>query len=115
MWGRSDKGENSLTRQTGLFPHPGRDALFLSPGGVGIDRRHLQGGIPHPFRQHVERHARTDGMDAVAVPQSLGRTMRPGHELGRVHDGRDVPPGGVARPRPQGTIGMPFAALLATP
>ena len=102
-------------RHIALSPHPGGDALFLGPEGVGIDRRHLQGGMAHPFRQHVEWHACADGMDAVAVPQSLGRTMRPGHELGRVHDGRDVPPGGVARPRPQGTIGMPFAALLATP
>ncbi len=53
-------------------PHASGDALFLGSEGVGVDRRHLKAGMAHPFRQHVERHARTDGMDTVAVAQPLG-------------------------------------------
>ncbi len=37
------------------LPHPGSDALFLRSKGIRVDRRHLQGGVSHPFRQHVER------------------------------------------------------------
>jgi len=45
--------------------------MLLGAEGVGVDRRHLKGGMTHPLREHVEWYARTDGVDAVAVARSL--------------------------------------------
>ena len=55
-----------------VLPHPGGDALLLGSEGVGIDCRHLEAGVAHPLAEHVERNATADGVDAVAVAQTLG-------------------------------------------
>ena len=71
--------------------------------------------MAHPLREHVERHARGDGVDAVAVAQALRAAVRPVRDPRRVQDRLDAPPGGVARPGPQEAVGMPFPTPLRLP
>ena len=83
-----------------LRPHPFGDRALLLAQGIGVDRRRLDRGVPHPFRQHVERHCRADRRDPVAVPQALGRCLRP-LDVGGRHDRLYVPPGRRSAPGPE--------------
>jgi hypothetical protein len=71
----------------------------LSACGIGIDGGGELGGA-EPFLHQVEPDAGEDGGHPEAVPQSLGRGLRP-VEIGRCHDGVDGTPAGHARPGPQ--------------
>ena len=74
---------------------------MLLAQSVGVDRRHFKTGVSHPFGQHVERNVFADGVDAVAVAESLGSFMRPVLDLGRVHHFQYSPPCRDAAPRPE--------------
>jgi hypothetical protein len=57
--------------------------------------------MPHPLRQHIQRHVFVDGVHAVAVAESLGAFMRPLLDLRRVHHFEHPPPCGGTAPRPE--------------
>ena len=70
--------------------------------------------MAHPLREHVEWYVRADGVDAVAVAQSLGSTVRTVGNSGIRHHGLDVPSRGIACPGPEQTVGL-SAAFLSLP
>ena len=52
----------------------------------------------------MEGNALVDGMNGVAMAQTLRDPVRPFRDAGLFHDGDHAPPGGGARPGPQELI-----------
>lgn len=69
--------------------------------------------MPHPFREHVERYGFIDGVDAVAMAESLRAFLRAVCDLGGIHHVHDLPPCRRTAPRPERFRFLPLPLLLA--
>ena len=83
-----------------LRPHPRGDVVLLFAQGIGVDRRDLQGGMPHPLGEHVERHPASNRMDTVAMAQALGALVGAVGDARCVHHLLDPAEGCRSRPGP---------------
>src|SRR5581483_289702 len=78
-------------------PHPLDQLSFFRPHGVGIDGRGGKLRVAENILQGIERDAGADGLDAVAVAQSLGTGVSAVGDSGRRHDVlHDIPALGAA-------------------
>lgn len=90
-----------------ISPHLISQLDFLPPDSTGVDRGCGHGGVPHPLAEHVQRNARADRMNAIAVPQALGAGMPPGnpgflhHLLDPAIGRRSVDPAAMGCPQPR--------------
>ena len=76
-----------------IIPYPAGDIFFLGADGIGVDGGSGELGVSEPLLHQVERDAGGDGGHPEAVPQPLGRGVRP-VEPGGLHDRVHGPPAG---------------------
>jgi hypothetical protein len=103
--------------QTSSQPHPAGDVRLLGADGIGVDGGSAELSVAEPFLHQVEWDAGGDGGDPEAVPQPLGRGVRP-VEPGGPHDHVHGSPAGHPTPGPEAFVaslaaaGSPFAEAV---
>jgi hypothetical protein len=92
------------------LPKSSSEAQFVRANCICIDRRGAETRMTHPTLNEIERHARLQGVDAEAMPQSA-RTGLPSAEMGERHDPLDDTPCGLTAELPQALLRGSFALL----
>ena len=82
-------------------PHPCRYRLLFLAHGVAVDCRGFHLRMPHPLRDHIQRHTFRQCMDGEAMSQPLWTLVGTVRDCCVTHDGFHLPPGRDTGPRPQ--------------